>query len=77
MVTFTVFSLIFAAFSKFPGISTLSFLVWKKKTLIKKKKPMWEKDPKKRGYMYMYNWFILLYSGNQHNIVKQLYSDKN
>ena len=27
--------------------------------------------------IYMYNWFILLYSGNEHNIVNQLYSNKN
>ena len=25
----------------------------------------------------MYNWFTLLYSRNQHNIVNQLYSNKN
>lgn len=34
MVTFIVFSLKFAGFPKFPGISTLSFLVRKKKRLI-------------------------------------------
>ena len=27
---------------------------------------------KKKGYMYPYSWFTLLYSRNQHNIVKQL-----
>ena len=27
--------------------------------------------------MYMYIWFTLLYSRNQHNIVKELYSNKN
>ena len=26
--------------------------------------------------MYMYNWFILLYSRNEHNIVNQLYSNR-
>ena len=26
--------------------------------------------------MYTHNWFTLLYSRNQHNIVKQLYSNK-
>ena len=29
------------------------------------------------GYMYMYSWFTLLYSRNEHTIVKQLYSNKN
>ena len=29
------------------------------------------------GYMYMYSWFTLLYSRNQHTIVKQLYSNKD
>ena len=32
----------------------------------------WEEGPKERGYMYTYSWFTLLYSRNQHNIVKQL-----
>ena len=27
--------------------------------------------------MYTYSWFTLLYSRNQHNIVKQLYSSKD
>ena len=27
--------------------------------------------------MYMYNWFTLLYTWNQHNIVNLLYSNKN
>lgn len=27
--------------------------------------------------MYMYHWFTLLYTWNQHNIVNQLYSNKN
>ena len=27
--------------------------------------------------MYIYGWFILLYSRIQQNIVKQLYSNKN
>jgi len=26
--------------------------------------------------MYMYNWFTLLYTWNEHNIVNQLYSNK-
>ena len=30
---------------------------------------------KKRGYVYMYNWFALLYSKNEHNIIKQLHSN--
>ena len=29
------------------------------------------------GYMYMHDRFILLYSRNEHSIVKQLYSNKN
>ena len=29
------------------------------------------------GYMYTYSQFALLYSRNEHNIVKQLYSNKN
>ena len=29
-----------------------------------------------RGYMYICSWFMLLYNRNQHNIVKQLYSNK-
>ena len=32
---------------------------------------------KKRGYMYVFSGFTLLYSRNQHNIGKQLYSNKN
>ena len=36
-----------------------------------------EKDLKKSGYMHMYNWFTLLYTLNWHNIVNQLYSNKN
>ena len=27
--------------------------------------------------MYMYNWFTLLYIWNKHNIVNQLYFNKN
>ena len=27
--------------------------------------------------MYTYSWFTLLYSGNKHNNVKQLYSNKD
>ena len=27
--------------------------------------------------MYMYNWFTLLYTWNEHNIVNQLYFNKN
>ena len=38
--------------------------------------PKWEGNSKKRGYMYMYSRFTLLYSRNWHNI-KQLYSDEN
>ena len=38
--------------------------------------PKWEGNLKKRGYMYTYNRFTLLYSRNEHNIVKQLYSNK-
>ena len=29
-----------------------------------------------RGCMFTYAWFMLLHSRNEHNIVKQLYSDK-
>ena len=36
----------------------------------------WEGNSKKRGYMYMYSGFTLLYSRNWHNI-KQLYSNEN
>ena len=35
------------------------------------------KSNKKRAYMYTYSWFTLPYSRNEHNIVKQLYSNKN
>ena len=38
--------------------------------------PKWNKNPKKRGYVYTYGWFTLLYSRNQHNTVKQLYTNK-
>ena len=27
--------------------------------------------------MYMYNWFTLLYTWNEHNIINQLYSNIN
>ena len=37
---------------------------------------MWEKNLKKNGYVYMYNWIILLNSRNFHNIVNQLYFNK-
>ena len=33
--------------------------------------------PKGKEYMYVYDWFILRYSRNEHNIVQQLYSNKN
>ena len=39
--------------------------------------PKCEVHPKKRGYMYMFSCFTLLYSRNWHTIVKQLYSNKN
>ena len=29
------------------------------------------------GYLYTYSWFSVLYSRNQHNMVKQLYSNKD
>ena len=29
-----------------------------------------------RWYMYTYDWFTLLFSRNEHNIVRQLYSNK-
>ena len=35
----------------------------------------WEGNPKKEG-IYVYSWYVLLCSRNQHNIVKQLYSIK-
>ena len=31
---------------------------------------------KKNGYMYMYNWFTLLYTWNKYNFVNQLYASK-
>ena len=34
-----------------------------------------EKEIQKRGSMYTYSWFILLYSKNWHSTVKQLYSE--
>ena len=34
---------------------------------------MWKKNLKKNGCMYMYNWVILLYRRNYHNIANQLY----
>ena len=37
--------------------------------------PKWEGNPEKEGIcVYTYGWFTLLYSRNQHNIVKQLHS---
>ena len=35
----------------------------------------WEGSPRGRGCVFTYGWFTLLYSRNQHNIVKQLYSN--
>ena len=32
---------------------------------------------KKRGSVYTYSGFTLLYSGNKHDMVKQLYFNKN
>ena len=34
------------------------------------------KNLKENGYVYMYNWIILLYSRNYHNIVDQLHFNK-
>ena len=34
------------------------------------------KESEKNEYICMYNWTILLYLWNSHNIVKQLYSSK-
>ena len=39
--------------------------------------PEQEGSPKGKGYMYMWSWFTLLYSGNYHNVLKQLYFNKN
>ena len=40
---------------------------------------LWDGSSRGRGYIYMYtySWFTLLYSRNQHNVVKQLYFNKN
>ena len=39
---------------------------------------MWEKNSKKqKAYMYMHNWFTLLYTRNKGDTVNQLYSNKN
>ena len=35
------------------------------------------KKKKRRDYMYPYRGFTLLYSRKYHNVVKQLYSNKN
>ena len=35
-----------------------------------------EKESEKKGCMYMYNWIILLYSRDYHNIVNKLYFNK-
>ena len=35
----------------------------------------WEGGSQGRGDMYTYNWFMMLYSRKQHNIVKQLFSN--
>ena len=32
----------------------------------------WEGGSRRRGYTYTYSWFTVLYSRNQHSIVKQL-----
>ena len=32
--------------------------------------PKWKRNPKKRGNVYTYGWFTVLYSRNEHNIVK-------
>ena len=36
-----------------------------------------EMNLKKSGYMYPHNWFTLLYTWNQHNIVNQLHASKS
>ena len=38
--------------------------------------PKWKGNPKKRGHMYTYSRFSLLYCRNYHNIAKQLHSNK-
>ena len=35
------------------------------------------REHKMSGYMYMHNWFTLLYTWNEHNLVYQLHSNKN
>ena len=35
-----------------------------------------ERELKESEYMYMYNWLTLLCTGNKHNIINQLYSQK-
>ena len=35
--------------------------------------PEWEGSPERRGYVYMDDWLILLYSRNPYNIIKQLF----
>ena len=35
----------------------------------------WQGGPRERGYMCTHSWFSSLYSRNEHNIVKQLYSN--
>ena len=33
---------------------------------------MWDKNLKKNGYMYVYNWITVLYTWKKHNIVTLL-----
>ena len=46
--------------------------------ILKSKSPesTWEKNLKKNGCVYTYNWITLLYSKNDHNLVSQVYFNK-
>ena len=54
---------------------------WKLNTLKNFKKMKTERNEKKEGgdityiYIYNYNWFVLLYGRNQHNILKEFSSN--
>ena len=37
--------------------------------------PIWDKNLKKGGYMYKYDWFTLLYTWIYHNTINQLCSN--
>ena len=44
-------------------------------TELKVRLQRWEKDSRGKGHIFTYDWFMLMYGKNQHNVIKQLFSN--